>query len=107
MANTLSYAPLRNRYHITYCDKKYAFNIPPPPAKLLHFRRIKRGLYYHNCDPGIGVVTLLQKVEGNVDSFTERQIEEARQYRAACSMVGSVVDIPLPIRPFTGGQKAY
>ena len=62
------------------------------PAKLLHLRRSKRGLYYHTCAPGLGAVTIIQRFEGNANRFTPQQIEEAHLSRAIYKMVG----IPSP-----------
>ena len=57
------------------------------PHNILHFQQINQGLYYHNCAPGQGAVTLLQTVEGNAEVLTAWQIEEERQARAAYRMV--------------------
>ena len=62
LANILSYALVRDRYRITYCNKKYTVAVQTP-VKLPHFQRSKWGLYYHNCAPGLGEVTLLPTVE--------------------------------------------
>ena len=73
LANTLSYVKVKDKHNTTYDDVGDIFTVHTP-YKRIHFRRSKRGLYYHNCKPNGKKrdVTFLKTVEENKEGFTNR-----------------------------------
>ena len=73
LANNLSYVKAKDKHNITYNDVGDIFTVHTP-YKRIHFRRSKRGLYYHNCKPNGKKrdVTFLKTVEENKEGFTNR-----------------------------------
>ena len=52
LANILSYVKVKDKHNITYDDVQEIFIIHTP-YKRVHFRRSKRGIYYHDCRPNV------------------------------------------------------
>ena len=87
--NILSYAKIKDKHNITYDYVGGIFTVHTP-YKRIHFRKNKRGLYYHNCKPEGKKrdVAFVRTFEENKEGFTNREIRDTEKARSAYNMVG-------------------
>ena len=89
LSNILSYAKVWWKHRITYDDVGDIFTVHNP-YKLIHFFIIKRGLYYHNCNPNgkkCGV-SFVHTAKNNSEGFTKPEIKYSEKAQTVYNIMG-------------------
>ena len=84
LADILSHAKVKDRHNIMYDDVRDFFTVHIP-YKRIHFRGIKRELYYKNCKPNGKKrdITFVKNVQAIWEESTKREIKYAEKTRYA------------------------